>query len=260
MPGMTGMRGPRNPPVGRRLSSASLLCDVVTLLPFVTWLIVSIAAVAAYSQIQWFAPIACSVYSSLLCGVATYRLWRRTHVRAIIYLTISEGPETSQKAPLQCGREACLAAAFSLVALAWGITDAVAMAQVGRLRNSDLPQPCGGSCGNCSSDPHCTAWAATVTAAVPLVAVCPPARHHTSSESNATFSCVADAAWMFLTFGVSVLWLLFVVVRRRAPSPAVVAASGGRESPPTVMSLQAVSPPPSAPSSTSARPAGTQVV
>ena len=255
----------------------SVACDALTVMPFVGMTIFSAAAIIAYAQLAWFAPIACSIFSTLLSAVATYRLWRRTHVRAVLYIVVDD-PAEKEAASSRCGAEALLAGFFAVIALGWAIVDILGIVQIASARNA-LPQPCGGVCGTCATDPHCAAWAANVSVTNPIVNVCPPARRHSSSESNATFSCVADAvrrdhhcapacraaapplpmpiclltcshgammlvddgsrvcylldpqAWMFLTFGFTLLWLCCVICRRpaSAPAPAVSPLGGGTE-------------------------------
>ena len=91
-----------------------------------------------------------------------------------------------------CIRPGRLAGTFALLAVTWGIIDIIANVQIKNYAEDGDPEPCGGTCGNCTIDPHCAAWAARVQANTPLAAVCPPAqRHSPSSESDATFSCVA---------------------------------------------------------------------
>ena len=196
------------------------MCDALTVIPFASWMAVSIGAVVSYAQIGWMAPVCCACYSTVLCGVATAQLWRRTHVRAAIYLTVvPEERSAEQRRALRqrcCRPEVVLAAAFSLIALAWGVLDIAVNASVIAPAKGSIP--CDGKCGSCESDPHCTAWAANITAQHPVADLCPPARHHSSSESDATFSCVADGAWMFLVFALTVLWLLSLVLRRPPPA------------------------------------------
>ena len=236
MPGMHGMRKPCTPAArGHLLDSRSALCDAVTILPFLIWLGVSIAAIADYSRIEWYAPIACATYSTIMSGVATVQLWRRSHVR-IIYLHIDDGPAHLDKEGRRLRCDLCVACFFALVSLAWAVVDLVANAHISAAKKT-LPLPCYGICSTCTADPHCQAWSANVSLSTPIVAVCPTAARHTLKEGNATFSCVADAAWMFLTFGATTLWISSLLLRKSGRAKPVV---GG---------IEQVSPPPSAPES-----------
>ena len=72
-------------------------------------------------------------------------------------------------------------------------------------------QPCP-VCGNCTAvDPHCTAWASALMTAHPLTNICPPGLPPEEHTSNTTFSCLADAAWMYLTAAFALLWVLLLL-------------------------------------------------
>ena len=214
MPRTTGQRG--------SLDGRSVLCDALTLLPFVAWLGVSVAAIVLYSQIEWYAPIACATYSTVMSGVATAQLWRRSHVR-VIYLQIDNGPKPVEKEDKRLRRDLCVGCLFAVLSLSWAIVDIVAGAQISAASRT-FPQPCNGLCGTCESDPHCREWAAHVALTTPIAAVCPTAVRHASTEGNATFSCIADGAWMFLTFGGTMLWIGSLLLRKTARAQPVVSS------------------------------------
>ena len=234
MPGLRGLRKPRNAAQrDRSLDGRSTFCDAITLGPFLVWLAVSVAAIVSYGQIGWYAPIACATYSTIMSAVATVNLWGRSHVR-MIYLQIDDGPMQMEKEGSRLRWDLCVGCFFAMLALAWAIVDVVAISQISAASQT-LPQPCDGRCGACTSDPHCKVWAANMALTTPIVAVCPTARRHTSTEGNATFSCTADAAWMFLTFSATVIWICSLLTRK---------PHGAR---PVVSGIETVSPPPNAP-------------
>jgi len=205
------------------VSTKSLMVDFVTLAPFIVWFFISIAAIIEYNKIQWYAPVACASYSTLLCGVATYRLWQHTHFqRAVQYHTQANDGEGGKKPYKYCRPDTWIAGFFASVALIWAILDIVANASISKAKAYHMP--CNGECGTCTWDKHCKEWAAGVMADNPLTQICPPARHLASSTSDATFSCVADCAWMFLTSLFTFLWL--IVLCRKPPKAAVHASAG----------------------------------
>ena len=223
---------------GNSISAGTVLFDVLSVLPLLVWGIVSLAAVVAYGRMQWFAPISCAVYSTVLCAIATIQLWRRTHIRAAIYIVIDEvgKPQRTPSPHRCCTAPTILATTMMLIAFGWGLlcfaVNATAIAPAKALDS----YPCGGSCGGCTVDPHCRTWAANLTATQPIVNICPPARGHLSDDSDATFSCVADGAWMLLTAVLTLLWA--GCLQRRAPNFKERVGPSGHELP-TVSSISA---------------------
>ena len=82
---------------------SSLVVDVLSILPMLVWGVTSVAAIVSYGSMQWFAPVACAAYSSALCAIATVQMWRKTHVRAAIYIVIEDS------APPPAKRKCCTA-------------------------------------------------------------------------------------------------------------------------------------------------------
>lgn len=195
-----------------------------------------------------YAPIACATFTTVLCAFATYRLWRRTHTRAAIYIVFDADASISAASKQRSAtcRFDVMALLSVIVTAAWGtlniVTNVVAIAPARAL------MPCDGECGTCSIDPHCRAWSEAVLANSSLAAICPPARGERGKDSNATFSCVADAAWMLLTCVFTLFWLCCSLFR---PAPTMRGVSpGGRRPPGSELHLSGpVSPPPSAPQS-----------
>ena len=64
-----------------------MLLDLMSVVPLITWAFVAIAAIPVYARISWFAPVACAVYTGLVCSIGAVVLWRRTHVlhRKLVY-------------------------------------------------------------------------------------------------------------------------------------------------------------------------------
>lgn len=199
---------------GHDFSLLSVVIDFITILPFVGWLIMSLSAIPAYAAISWWAPIACAVVTTIICGLATANMWRRSHSRAVIYLVMEDpmtgsANETKNRCITRC--DTWMALICMVICVVWASLCMVANASVRRIE-----QPCPGLCGNCSVDFHCHAWAKEVRAAHSLTNICPPAQHDEKSTSNATFSCVADAAWMFLTAAFALAWALFLLRPKQA--------------------------------------------
>jgi nitrate reductase NapE component len=212
---------------GKNVELRNILFDLVAVLPMLIWGVVSVAAVVAYGRMQWLAPISCAVYSSVLCAIATIQLWRRTHLRAAIYIVIDRpgSPRSTPALCRPCRTPNILAIVSMLVSFAWGVmclvVNSTAIAPAKALES----YPCNGECGGCTADPFCHAWAANLTATSPMVNICPPARGHVSDDSNATFSCLADGAWMLLTAVLTLFWLGCLQLRP-ASSPAPIGSSG----------------------------------
>ena len=53
-----------------QMSWVSLLCDVITILPFVGWGVMSLFAIPSYAASGWLAPVVIAVFSTLICGLA----------------------------------------------------------------------------------------------------------------------------------------------------------------------------------------------
>ena len=94
-----------------------------------------------------------------------------------------------------------------LVSFGWGVLCLVVNATTIAPAKTLESYPCNGECGRCAVDPFCGVWAANLTATTPIVNICPPARGQHSPDSDATFSCVADGAWMLLTGVLTLFWL-----------------------------------------------------
>ena len=141
--------------------------------PICNLFIFSVVAITIYSyQLQWIAPMC--ILLTILCGLATWRLWRRTHVHAALYLSsilIILTPQLWRHpiSVLACVVVTCLAAFFSVVSLIWAVLDLTVYTAV--ITPAKVSEPCDGMCGTCVSDPHCYAWSASVATSHPIVAI-----------------------------------------------------------------------------------------
>ena len=59
------------------MSWVSLLCDLITILPFIGWGVMSIFAIPSYAASGWLAPVVIAVFSTLICGLACRELFLR---------------------------------------------------------------------------------------------------------------------------------------------------------------------------------------
>ena len=211
---------------GREFAWVSVLIDVITLTPFIAWFFVSATAIPGYARIQWFGPVAGAIATVLIMLLATINMWRRTHVRATIYLVVEDDVNAPQATPpptcdcAKCWRrpETWIALLCLVICVVWTVLCILA--------NSAIPwetQPCGrGNCLACDVDPHCHEWARGVERDTALSNICPPRVHDEDSDSDLTFSCVADAAWMGLTAVFAGVWMLFLL---RPPLPGILRSS-----------------------------------
>lgn len=192
-----------------------------------------------YARIGWFAPIGCALFTFVVCLYGTIMMWRRTHYlrRRVVYLVL--GDQVAPKPPTKRGNciQAIIAGAAVTISLVWAILDIVANAQ---FRSQRSLMPCNGKCAECTTDPHCRAWADAVLAAFPLTNICPPPQNP-SGTTDSTFSCAADMAWMFVTAAISSVWLLTVACRRSQSSavpnvsPVTPGPSSGTQMSPTAV-------------------------
>ena len=53
----------------------SITCDVVKLMPPLTWLVVCIVAIPSYARLGWVTPVVCAVYSAIVSILATYDIF-----------------------------------------------------------------------------------------------------------------------------------------------------------------------------------------
>ena len=239
---------------GSHVPISGLFIDVLTVMPLFVWGIVSLLAIVSYGRMQWFGPIACAAFTTCVCAFATWQVWQRTHVRAAIYIVMDD-QSTSSKKKSRCPADALVALASVVITLVWGVLCIVANSPIAKAKALDS-YPCGGECGGCAVDPHCSAWAANVTLNHPIVNICPPAKAHTSEESDVTFSCVADAAWMFLTCIFMIIWLICICLRRTQTASLDRVGAGSSSTSSGAELSGAASPPPSAPTSAGAPRAG----
>ena len=74
------------------MGALSLIVDIITLLPFLGWAVMSIFAIPSYLGEGWIAPVIISIGSTILCGFATRELWLRSHAMRpkFIYLFMDD--------------------------------------------------------------------------------------------------------------------------------------------------------------------------
>ena len=135
-------------------------------------------------------------------------------MRLVMYIDITDRATAAideTQGGKRCARspETAIALGCALICILWAVLCLIANTQI-----TSRPKPCAG-CGNCSVDLRCKKWSAAVQEEWPLSHICPPAEHPEDSSSNVTFSCVADAAWMFVTATFALFWALCLLRKPR---------------------------------------------
>ena len=209
------------------------LFDLVTIVPFIGWFIMSLYAIPSYAREGWMAPIVLAIGSSILSLVATREFWLRSHVvrSKMLYVVLNEtqAKERAEKTNAAQKTKGLVAAFFTVLCLVWTIL--FLAAEYGSVNPAEQAgMPCGCElwkarnngtdhcCHLCDADPLCLNWAAALKQSSPLVGICSPstsAADLPTTEKNATFSCAADGFWMLVTTFFALFW--FVIVRCRSP-------------------------------------------
>ena len=213
----------------------SLVLDLMSIIPLIAWAVVAVISIPTYAALGWYAPVACAVYTAIICLVGGIVLWRRSHVvrSGLVYLVMKE-PGIPEKPPSKTAeRVQVIVASFALVVtLVWAVLSLVGMIQVISARRTlvvgnSTGIPCLGICSECPVDPYCRTWTAAVQAEKPLTSLCAPPESP-AEHTNSTFSCAADFGWMLVTAAITFVWLLFVCCRK-PPGPKVDPTAGGKE-------------------------------
>ena len=142
----------------------SLVLDLMSIIPLIAWAVVAVISIPTYAALGWYAPVACAVYTAIICLVGGIVLWRRSHVvrSGLVYLVMKE-PGIPEKPPSKTAeRVQVIVASFALVVtLVWAVLSLVGMIQVISARRTlvvDLTNstgwPCEGICSNCTIDPY----------------------------------------------------------------------------------------------------------
>ena len=209
---------------------ASVVCDVVKLVPSLTWLVVCLVAIPSYARIGWVTPVVCAVYSAIVAIVATYDIfvYQSKTLHEYVPLMALENFNTTDQEVAQAAETVHTTApshtkwlftkvVISIISTTITVTFTVLFLVVAFAiidpEKHDIP--CDGECGNCIEDPNCSQWIADVEKKHPITNICPPAR--ASADIDATFSCKADGFWMIVTAFVTVGWLcaIFFAYKRR---------------------------------------------
>ena len=119
------------PQPGVMTAATTLFIDVLTILPFCGWAIMSIAAVPSYAALAWAAPVVGAVFSTLLCACATYEMWQRSHgLRQRFYLVVGAAAPPRARVCSTGRWKGAVAAFFLLVSLGWAVLSLVTMVLV----------------------------------------------------------------------------------------------------------------------------------
>ena len=88
------------------MSWVSLLCDPITILPFIGWGVMSIFAIPSYAASGWLAPVVIAVFSTIICGLACRELFLRSRVarRKLLYVIFDEKKAAARAARVNLGR------------------------------------------------------------------------------------------------------------------------------------------------------------
>lgn len=213
----------------------------------------SIFAIPSYAAEGWLAPIIIAVGSTIICGLATREMWKRSHATRskFLYLVFDEkvakarAEEASRSKKVQgwcallCTLLCILFTALFLIAEYNMVDPAVAAGMPcgcetwkARGNNTDA------CCHQCLADPLCIGWSDTVRAANGLTAICPPgtkAGDPPDTPKNSGFSCAADGYWMAVTTLFTLAWYLVLKCRAPVSMPevgpiaAATPAAGGDE-------------------------------
>ena len=150
-----------------------LACDVIKIIPSLTWLIVCLVAIPAYVSVGWTRPVVCAVFSSVLSIWATvdFLFYLTPTINAYVPLLRNEY-ETRQTsltknfAMVKVGT----ALLFALLSLVWCISFLVV--GYAYIRPEEDNQPCDGKCEGCVEDPNCNDWISGVENRYPATKIC----------------------------------------------------------------------------------------
>ena len=191
-----------------RQQKLSAFVDCCTIVPFVGWGLMSCFAIPSYSSGGWFAPVVLAVVSTILCGCAVREMWMRSHrMRQQVYLALEvNAPPPAKDSRFRGG----VALSFALVCIAWMMLCLLVENTVIRPAE-EASMPCGCNevpgrqvsecCHACVDDLYCHAWSSEVLSASPITSICPPGIRdveNVNADLQATFSCLADDAWMYV--------------------------------------------------------------
>ena len=227
---------------GPSISWVSLLCDLITILPFIGWGVMSIFAIPSYAASGWLAPVVIAVFSTIICGLACRELFLRSRVarRKLLYVLFDEKKAAARAARVNLGRRVqgwVALACVVLTALFTALFLAAEYAIVSPAVDAGMPCACetwtargnnsNQCCHACADDPLCLDFSDAVLANNGLAALCPPGTKRgdpIDTPKNAGFSCAADGFWMLVTTLFCVGW--WIVIRfRPVAKPASVASA-----------------------------------
>ena len=206
------------------MNAASVICDMVKLVPSLAWLVVCLFAIPSYVRIGWVTPVICAVYSAIISILATYDIFvyqsKTLHEYVPLMVTgdlntndhvATEAAETNHTiAPSRTKwlfTKMVLSMIITTTTLAFTILFLIVAFAVIDPEKRNIP--CDGECEDCIEDQNCSQWIASVEKKHPITNICPPTK--ASADTDATFSCKADGLWMIVTFVVTMGWLCAMI-------------------------------------------------
>ena len=189
--------------------------DILTILPFFIWCIISVVSLPTYTSLEWPAPITCALFSIVVCCIAIRDMWQTTYqLRSNSYRMIGIDTNIESMQSKRCK----FVGAFLILAISicWSIICLSVHFSIIVPQRSLLN--CTG-CSSCVTDPGCATWAADIMSEYPVSNICPPAQSkHATLSGKWPFSCIADAAWLLTTSGFVVLWIMILIFRQNKSS------------------------------------------
>ena len=223
----------------------SILVDILTIIPFLGWGVMSIFAIPSYAAEGWMAPVVIAVGSTIICGLATREMWLRSHSTRtkFLYMVFDDKSAAARAAKANASQKVqgwcalfcvfiCILFTALFLVAEYAIVDPAVAAGMpcgcetwtARGNNTDA------CCHLCASDPMCIAWSDAVRAANGLTAICPPgtkAGDTLPNAKNSGFSCAADGYWMAVTTFFTLGWFVVLRCRPTARTAPVAAATPG---------------------------------
>ena len=212
------------------MKPTSITCDVVKLMPPLTWLVVCIVAIPSYARLGWVTPVVCAVYSAIVSILATYDIFVYQSKTLHEYIplmaagdsdnTSLEDAEAAESSPINTPSQTkwmftklVISMISSIITVALTILFLVVAFTVIDPEKHNIP--CDGACEGCAEEPNCSQWIADVEKEYPITNICPPTK--ASADTDATFSCKADGFWMIVTAVITMgwLWAMFLAYESR---------------------------------------------